>query len=138
MSELENTVTEKDIKKAMRIKEDNMSVIPVESIPKKEVNERLEALKADIREIIEKRIRMAEIEFPPYSPSVMRDRITTAIRKVLWEYAIERGYNHLPGRSSDVFKIERRHIEGMNHWYVLFDADRWDAEWKRIMETEET
>ena len=112
-----------------------MSVIPVESIPKKEVNERLEALKADIREIIEKKIRMAEIEYPPYSPSVMWERITTAIRKVLWEYAIERGYNHLPGRS-DVFKIERRHIEGVYHWYVLFDADRWDAEWEGVSENE--
>jgi hypothetical protein len=113
-----------------------MSVKQVENIPKKETDVKMERLKADIREIIEKRYRFAEITDTGYADSNMRDRIYTAIRKVLQDIRRERGTRHIP-EWAGLPDVQMRTEDGVRHWYVVFDPEKWDAEWERIRETEE-
>ena len=113
-----------------------MSVKPVESIPKKETDIKMERLKEDIREIIGKRYKIAEITDTGYEDSNMRDRLHSAIRKVVHEIAWEHGTRRIPGMMG-LPEVQLRTENGKKHWYVVFDPEMWDAEWKRIMETEE-
>ena len=112
-----------------------MGVKPIEEVPFSESNEKMEILKNDVREIIEKRIRVCEITDPPYPTSTMRERLQKAMRTVLWEMAEEGkdGRMHTPG-SSEVFRISYRHIQKKIHWYVMFDVDKWEEEWRQFRE----
>ena len=98
------------------------------SMPRPEPNERLERLKEDIREIIEKRVPIAEIVDPPYGKNTMRERLGKAIRLVVWEYA--RNYSDLRvPSSSEVFTVESHKAEDTvtgYRWYVKFDVARWE------------
>ena len=110
-----------------------MSVKEIQTMPKPEINERMESLKQDVREIIENRIKICEITDPPYPQSTMRERLGKAIRIVVWEQARKENAIHTPS-ASKVFKIESRKKDGIVHWYVTFDVDLWDDEWKKIKE----
>ena len=108
-----------------------MAVKPIKEMPKPEINERMELLKKDVHEIIEKRIPVSEIIDPPYPQSTMRERLGKAIRIVVWGCATMWGRKHTP-RINDVFTIESRKKDGIVHWYVRFDIEKWDAEWAKI------
>ena len=108
-----------------------MSVKPIENIPGRQTGDKLEKMKADIREIIEKRIRTAEIVDSPYSEHTMRAGMTSAIRRVVWDYSEEKGTKNIPFIKKIIsFKV--RNVDGKLHYYVLFDPEAWDAEWKKI------
>jgi len=108
-----------------------MGVKPINEMPAPQVNERLEALKKDIREIIQKRIPICEITDPPYPSSTMRDRFHAALHSVLWEYH-ERfdkdEKKHFLFHSYNTLKIESRKIDNVVRWYVKFDMELWDKE----------
>ncbi len=110
-----------------------MGIKAIDTMPKPERNERMESLKRDVREIIDNRIGMCEITDPPYPQSTMRERLGKAIRIVVWEQAKKEKTIHAPS-ASRVFKIESRKKDGTVHWYVTFDVDLWDEEWKKIKE----
>lgn len=104
-----------------------MAIKPIDSMPKPEPNDRMERLKEDVREIVEKRIPMAEIIDPPYGKNTMRERLGKAMRLVIWEYARKYGIR-VPG-ASEVFKIESRKADGTGieyRWYVKFDVELWE------------
>jgi hypothetical protein len=113
-----------------------MGIKVIEALPGEKKNEkRMEQLKADMREIIEKRIQVCEIVGVEYSESAMRDRIKIAMSKVLWDHA-ERdkdGILRLP-HIEKVLQIKGIRITGETHWYVTFDTDMWDEEWKIFRE----
>lgn len=113
-----------------------MGIKVIEALPGEKKNDkRMEQLKADLREIIEKRIQVCEIVGVEYAESAMRNRVRYAMRKVLWEHA-ERdkdGILRLP-RMEKVLQIRGRRIAGRTHWYVTFDTDMWDEEWKIFRE----
>ena len=110
-----------------------MGIKVIDELPRTEKNERMEQLKANLREIIEKRIPVCEITDPPYPNSVMRERLLTAIRKTIWEYAEKDKYGHkkVPVVALD---IHSRTIEGKKHWYITFDVNKWTEEWERFRE----
>ena len=94
-----------------------MAIKPIESMPSPKINERMERLKNDVREIIEKRIPVCEIIDPPYPQSTMRAQLGKAIRIVVWEQQVG---------TAKAFKIETRKIDNVVHWYVIFDKAKWD------------
>lgn len=104
-----------------------MSVKIIDSLPKPEVNERMETLKTDIREIIENKIQLCEITNSPYPPSTMRGHLSKAMRSVVWEYAIQDKEHRTP-RAEDVFKIQSHKENKVIHWYVQFDSLLWIKE----------
>ena len=104
-----------------------MGIKPLAHMPEPQINERMERLKQDVREIIDNRIRVCEITDPPYPQSTMRARLEKAILVVVWERrkaTRESGYM----RVKDLFKVESRKIDGTVRWYVQFDPDRWEQE----------
>lgn len=108
-----------------------MAVKPIKEIPGRQVDGKMDRLKADILEIIEKRIPMAEIVDSPYTEQTMRARMTTAIRKIVWEYSEKKGTKHIPFVKKVIdFKV--RKVDGEFHYYVIFNPELWDEEWKKI------
>lgn len=104
-----------------------MGIKSLARMPDPQINERMERLKRDVREIIDNRIRVCEITDPPYPQSTMRERLEKAIRIVTWEWGNKTGkYGRF--RAKDFFKVESRKIDGTVRWYVQFDADRWEKE----------
>ena len=101
-----------------------MGVKPVDEIgiTFRDKSKQMEQLKADVREIIRKKIRVAEITDPPYPDSTMRERLHNSMRYVLWE-----DYGRKAPAWKQVFKISYRKTEGKTHWYVLFDVEYWDS-----------
>ena len=108
-----------------------MSIKIIDSLPKPMVNERLEALKKDIREIIENTIKLCEIIDPPYPQSSMREHLRKAIRSVVWEYAVKDKEHYTPD-PYDVFKIQSHKKDGIIHWYIQFDSELWNNERSKL------
>ena len=104
-----------------------MGVKPLASMPEPQINERMERLKQDVREIIDNRIRVCEITDPPYPQSTMRERLEKATRIVTWEWANKTGKGGM-FYAKDFFKVESRKIDGTVRWYVRFDVDMWERE----------
>lgn len=102
-----------------------MGVKVMERLPVAEINARMEQLKGDVREIIEKRIRFSEITDPPYNQNTVKERLRTAFRRVYWEEIQARGIQH-PPRVGEIFGVQSRKIDNVVHWYVVFDPEKWD------------
>lgn len=88
---------------------------------------RMDGLCGDVREIIDKRISIAELTDFQYSHTTGRDRIKKAIRIVLRRYADEIGV--WPVSDLSIFDISiRKDKQGRFHYYVMFDPEKWDEE----------
>lgn len=107
-----------------------MGVKVVNSIPGKDKREQLNDLKEDIREIIDKRIRICEIVNTKYSTGTLRERLQRAMRDVLWDIARTTGDTERVPSRNEVFEIKFRKEAGEPHWYVTFDVDLWDRRMK--------
>lgn len=104
-----------------------MAIKVVEKMPEPQVNERMEALKSDIREIIEKRIPICEIVDPPYPHNSMRRALEKALKIVCCEWVRKKGltrYLH----NDRIFKIKSKKIENEVHWYVQFNVNELDRQ----------
>lgn len=113
-----------------------MGIKVIDELPWEEKKDmRMEQLKADLREIIEKRIRVCEIVDVQYPEGTMRDRLHNALRKVLWEYAEldKKNFRALPV-DTRVLEIKSRKIDGERHWYMTFDVETWDEGWRKFRE----
>lgn len=111
-----------------------MGVKIVESLPGKEKKEQLNELKDDIREIIDKRIKISEIVNVKYSNGTLRERLHRAMRDVLWDISKTLGDRRVPSRD-EIFEVNFRKIDGQPHWYVKFDVNLWDRRMREIRGT---
>ena len=107
----------------------------VEEIPKDPCQvDKMKLAMDDIRTIIEKRIETSEIVNPVYSESSCYDGYKRAIRKVVIGIAREKGVGYVSAGAC--FQVIHREIDGQKRWFIVFDAERWDAVWKFIEEME--
>ena len=110
-----------------------MGIKVIDELPwEKKKDNRMELLEADIREIIEKRIHVCEIVDAQYPDGTIRDRLIKAIRTVIWGYAErdKKGTRRIPTNLFRVLAIRSKTIDGKKHWYITFDVNLWDEEWK--------
>lgn len=107
-----------------------MSIKIVQEMSKPEVNERLEILKQDIREIIDNRIELCEIVEAPYPRTTLRDRVQKAIRSVVHEYTIKTEGRFCPD-TSKLFNVTMKKKDGEYHCFILFDVQRWESEMEK-------
>ena len=102
---------------------ERMSIKPVNSIPYAngkytEMNERLQR---DIVDIIEGRVKCAEIVGHEYPNSTMREHIKDVIRSVAYKQYHVIAY-------FKCFGIHSCKVNGETHWYVEFNTEQWDLE----------
>lgn len=102
-----------------------MGVIAIPDVPGRRVDERMETLKRDAREIIRNRIALCEVTDSPYPTSRTRSQLMKALCYAVMEYRMNSGIE-VPS-TYDLFKIESRKIDGVIHWYVRFKTELWDA-----------
>ena len=99
---------------------DTMSVKEINTLPSTNIrieDPRFVELMNDIREIIEKRIRTAQI-FSEYPTTTTRTHIKDAIRRVCFiEYHVQ---------YIGIFCVYSKKSDGLTNWYVTFDTDEWD------------
>ncbi len=109
-----------------------MAIKVIEALPGDEKKDnRMEQLKADLREIINKKIPLCEIIDPQYPDGTIRDRLIKAIRTVIWECA-ERdktGVKRIP-KFNGVLEIKSRKGQERRHWYIQFDVKQWEEAWE--------
>ena len=104
-----------------------MAIKIVQEMSKPEVNERLEILKQDIREIIDNRIELCEIVDAPYPRSTLREHVLRAIYSVIYERTIKAGWSYLPDKFQ-LFSVHMKKKDGEYHCFILFDVQRWESE----------
>lgn len=116
-----------------------MAVKVVDKIPIRHNDERLDSLKNDIREIIDKRIERSEILVPPFPDWAMREKLNRAILQVANELGVlHKIGNLLTSSTLRVFRVSSHKDENdVVHWYVSFDAELWDSRVARINEINE-
>ena len=116
-----------------------MAVKVVDKIPVRHNDERLDSLKKDIREIIDKRIEQSEILVPPFPDWAMREKLNRAILQVANELGVlHKIGNLLTSSTLRVFRVSSHKDENdVVHWYVSFDAELWDSRVARINEINE-
>jgi len=104
-----------------------MSIKPVDSIPYTygQYLEKRERLQRDIVDIIEGRVKRAEIVGHDYPNSTMREHIQDAIRSVAYKQ-----YHVRDNRKC--FGIHSCMVNGETHWYVEFDTKQWDLEMAKV------
>lgn len=102
-----------------------MSIKPVDSIPYTygQYLEKKERLERDIVDIIEGRVKYAEIVGYNSTNSTMREHLKHAIISVAY-----RQYHVRVNDSNNCFNIHSRKANGETHWYVEFDTEQWDLE----------
>lgn len=100
-----------------------MSIKPVASIPyaNGQYLGKRERLQRDIVDIIEGRVKCAEIVGHDYPNSTMREHIQDAIRSVAYK-------QYHVSDNKKCFGIHSCKVSGETHWYVVFDTEQWDAE----------
>lgn len=100
-----------------------MSIKPVDSIPyaNDKYAEMKERLERDIVDIIEGRVKRAEIVGHDYPNSTMRAHLKHAIISVAYK-------RYHVGANNKCFGIHSCKLNGETHWYVVFDAEQWDLE----------
>lgn len=100
-----------------------MSIKPVDSIPyaNGQYLEKRERLQRDIVDIIEGRVKRAEIVGHDYPNSTMREHLQDAIRSVAYKQYHVRANNKC-------FGIHSCKLNGETHWFVEFDTEQWDSE----------
>lgn len=100
-----------------------MSIKQVDSIPytNGKNTEKMERLQRDIVDIIEGRVKCAEIVGHEYPNSTMREHIKDAIRSVAYKQYHVIAY-------FKCFAIHSCKVNGEIHWYVEFDTEQWDSE----------
>ena len=111
-----------------------MAIKVIDALPGDEKKDnRMEQLKADMREIIMKRIPLCEITDAQYPDGTMRDRMVKAIRTVVWEFAErdKNGTKRIP-KFNGVLEVRSRKVEERRHWYVMFDVKQWEEEWEEF------
>lgn len=103
----------------------------VAEIPDEIIKEtKMDVAKSDIREIIEKRIKRSKIVKSPFAASSTQECYRRAIRKVIWDIKKEKQTSAVP--DWDCIKLIRRTEDGVVNWYIFFDVEKWDKEWKKI------
>ena len=113
-----------------------MAIKVIEALPGDEKKDnRMEQLKADLREIIEKKIPLCEIIDPQYPDGTIRDRLIKAIRTVIWERAErdKNGVKRIP-KFNGILEIKSRKGENRRRWYIQFDVEQWEEEWVNFRE----
>ena len=106
-----------------------MSIKPVDSIPYKngKYMEMKERLARDIVDIIEGRVKRAEIIGYDYPNSTMREHIKHAIISVSYkQYHVRASYK--------CFSIRSCKVNGETHWFVEFETEQWDLERTKVSE----
>lgn len=116
-----------------------MAVKVVDKIPVRHNDERLNSLKNDIREIIDKRIEQSEILIPPFPDWAMREKLNRAILQVANELGVlHRIGSLLTSSTLRVFRVSSHKDENnVVHWYVFFDAELWNSRVARTNEIDE-
>lgn len=111
----------------MEQEEERMSIKPVESIPyvSGQYLEKRERLQRDIVDIIEGRVKCAEIVGHDYPNSTMREHIKHAITSVAYKQYHVRAYYAC-------FSVRSCKVNGETHWYVVFDTEQWDLERTKV------
>ena len=104
-----------------------MSIKPVDSIPytNGQYLEKRERLARDIVDIIEGRVKRAEIVGYDCPNSTMREHLQDAIRSVAYKQYHVRANNKC-------FSIHSCKVSGETHWYVEFDTEQWDLERTKV------
>ena len=102
-----------------------MSIKPVDSIPytNGQFLEKKNRLERDIVDIIEGRVKCAEIVGYDSPNSTMRGHIQHAIISVAYKQ-----YHVRVNSSTKCFNIHSRKVNGKTHWYVEFNTEQWDLE----------
>lgn len=105
-----------------------MSIKPVDSIPyaNGQYLEKRERLQRDIVDIIEGRVKRAEIIEYDYPNSTMREHLKHAIISVAYKKYHVRA-------NSKCFGIHSCKLNGKTHWYVVFDTEQWDLERTKLI-----
>lgn len=108
-----------------------MAIVEMELPTKeKEANQRMKALKDDIRRIIFRKVKYCEIVDAPYSENSLRQHLNKAIRIVCWETKYKNAEtDKLPNADltgmEKSFNITSKKIDGKRHFYVTFSPEAW-------------